>query len=213
MALCVPGRGGGVWSQISACYQSVRSGTSVTASVCQETRWISRAGALTDGNVSLLVFRINRSTPLLLLLLRRAHSFPQKKPQKKPALQKPWRSELCLWLPTVARVEEEQWIMGAPMQNERKIFLKLPAEQLSSPGVRELRIWFVFNFTIPLLFSHLTPGQWRRRPRARLLQLEGTRRRITTRLPIRLRDIISNPARDNACARVAWLRAHDNDSF
>lgn len=98
--------------------------------------------------------------------------------------------------------------MGAPMQNERKIFLKLPAEQLSSPGVRELRIWFVFNFTIPLLFLHLTPGQWRRRPRARLLQLEGTCRRITTRLPIRFArhypDCASRILRETMRAHV-WL--------
>ena len=81
----------------------------------------------------------------------------EKKKKKNPALQKPWRSELCLWIPTVARVEEEQWIMGAPMQNERKYFSNfLPSSwALQACESSEFDLCLISQF-----LSFLAPDSW-----------------------------------------------------
>lgn len=117
---------------------------SAAVGVCQQTYWApQKKYKLEHRQMETSVFGIpiNRST---LSLLRTAHFFCSL------LLQPLFRNHegascVCEFVPwRDSRRSAELW---APRCRMKEIFLKLPAEQLSSPGpVNE--IWFMFNFTI-----------------------------------------------------------------
>lgn len=128
--------GGSVWSQISAPYQS---------RVLLETCARNIRNTLEKMETSAFGILINWSTPSLPPphFLHKASSENHK-----------GASCVCEFLPCRdSRRSSELW---APRCRMKEIFLKLPAEQLSSPGPVN-RIWFMFNFTI---FLFLAPDSW-----------------------------------------------------